>query len=113
MLHRQMDCSVIGMTAATEAKLAREAEICYSSVCMVTDYDCWKKGEEVSTASVIAHLASNVANAQKLIQKAVSLIAGRSRSCKCAHALDGSVFTEPKRRNPKTARNLKLILGSR
>jgi len=109
--HRRMGYSVIGMTALPEAKLAREAELCYSLVALVTDYDCWKQGEEVSTAKVVENLTANVANAQKLIESAAARLAGRPRTCRCATALSGALFTDPKAMNPRTIRRLKPLIG--
>lgn len=109
--HRRMGYSLIGMTAAQEARLAREAELCYSSTALVTDYDCWKEGAEVSSKEVIENLTANIANAQKLLSKAVSAAASLPRACACSKALDGAIFTAPAARNPKTVKKLKLLIG--
>ncbi|MBI4375775.1 MAG: S-methyl-5'-thioadenosine phosphorylase [Elusimicrobia bacterium] len=109
--HRQMGYSVIGMTASPEARLAREAEICYSLVALVTDYDCWKAGEEVSTEKVVENLLANVSNAQKLLERSVLAVASRPRRCRCASALAGAIFTNPKAMNRKTLKKLKPLIG--
>lgn len=109
--HRKMGYSLIGMTASPEAKLAREAELCYSLVALVTDYDCWKIGEEVSTAKVVENLAANIANAQKLLARSISAVAARNRSCRCPRALEGALFTNPRFMNRRTAKKLSLLIG--
>jgi len=110
--HRQMGYSIIGMTAVPEAKLAREAELCYASVCLVTDYDCWKEGEEVSSEKVIAHLSANIANAQRLLAAAVAAVAAAPRSCSCASALAQAIFTAPSALNKKTIKKLGVIVDN-
>ena len=110
-MHRMLGYSVIGMTAVPEIRLAREAEICYSLAALITDYDCWKEGEEVSADAVVEHLAANTANAQALLEKAVAELAGLPRRCPCARALDGAVFTRPEARDRAALKRLELILG--
>jgi len=110
-LHRQMGCSIIGMTAIPEAKLAREAEMCYSMAALVTDYDCWKEGEEVSNDKVAAVMQANVANAIKLLEAVIPAAARRPRKCECAAALEGAIFTAPKNMDRKTAKKLELLIG--
>jgi len=110
-MHRELGYSIIGMTALPEAKLAREAEICYATMAVVTDYDCWKEGEEVSTEKVVENLFANVANAQLLIQKALPSLAAMRRSCACAGALEGAVFTQPKMIRPAARKKLELLIG--
>lgn len=109
--HRRNGWELIGMTAATEAKLAREAELCYSLIALVTDYDCWKTGEEVSSSQVVATMHANAANAQRLLARSISAIADRPRECRCAHALSGALVTAPKAMNKKAAARLKLLIG--
>lgn len=109
--HRRQGFDIIGMTACPEAKLAREAELCYANVSMVTDYDCWKEGEEVTQEMVIKNLQANVANAQKLVRAAVRAVAARERTCPCKDALASAVFTDP-RVMPKAAlKKLDLLIG--
>jgi 5'-methylthioadenosine phosphorylase len=113
LLHRRLGYSIIGMTVVPEAKLAREAEICYAPVAMVTDYDCWKEGEEVSTEKVIAVLSANAENAQALIEAALPEAAAAPRSCPCATALRNAVMTRPEAMPKETLRKLSPIFGGR
>jgi 5'-methylthioadenosine phosphorylase len=99
------------MTAATEAKLAREAELVYSQAAMVTDYDCWKEGEEVHTEMVVQNLHANSANAQRLMRAAVPRIAAAPLEPAFSEALKGALFTDPKRRNKTTLKKLDLLVG--
>lgn len=111
-VYRQWGAEVIGMTAATEAKLAREAEICYVTMNLVTDYDVWKEGEEsVSVELVLANLQANVANARAIIRKAVGTINQvDSVSCSCSEALKNAIVTSPEARNPETVEKLKPLI---
>jgi 5'-methylthioadenosine phosphorylase len=109
--HRSLGASVIGMTAIPEAKLAREAELCYSMIALVTDYDCWKEGEEVTNEKVIATMRANVANALKLLAASLPKAARRARKCKCEDALEGAIFTAPQDMDRKTAKKLELLIG--
>lgn len=109
-MHRSFGWSLIGMTAATEAKLAREAELVYSQACMVTDYDCWKEGEEVHTEMVVANLHANSANAQRLMRLAVPRIASAPLETAFSEALKGALFTDPKFRNKKTLKKLEVLV---
>ena len=102
--------SIIGMTNLPEARLAREAEICYITVALVTDYDVWKEDEEVSVEKVIATIHDNVANVKALIKKSLPKLA-RARTCECATAARFAVMTHPKYLNKKTAKKLDLIIG--
>lgn len=111
--HRKMGWDLIGMTAVPEAKLAREAELCYSLISLVTDYDCWKTGEEVSSSQVVATINANVANVQRLLSEALGAVARRARDCRCPHALAGAIVTAPKAMNKKTLSKLKLLIGRR
>ena len=99
------------MTASTEAKLAREAEMCYSLVSLVTDYDCWKEGEEVSADKVTRVMHDNSANAQKLLVAALTSIDQRKASCRCPNALKGAIVTDPKALSPALKKKLSLIIG--
>jgi len=92
--HRRQGYDVIGMTALPEAKLAREAELCYAQASLVTDYDCWKEGDEVSSAKVADNLAANADNARRLLKAAAPALAARTRRCRCAAALSGAVFSQ-------------------
>jgi 5'-methylthioadenosine phosphorylase len=103
-LYRSWGASVIGMTALPEAKLAREAEICYATMALVTDYDCWHQAEEnVSVDLVIRNLQKNVATSQGVIQELVPLIPP-SRDCDCTSALRDAIITSTQR-IPESARS--------
>jgi 5'-methylthioadenosine phosphorylase len=96
-LYRSWGASVVGMTALPEAKLAREAEICYSTMAFVTDYDCWHESEEtVSVELVVSNLLKNVAASQEVIRELVPRIP-TVRDCACASALRGAIITSPER----------------
>lgn len=107
---RKLGFSIIGMTNLPEARLAREAEICYATVGLVTDYDVWKEGEEVSVTKVGDTIRENVANVKALVKSVVPNMRGE-RTCECANAAQFAVFTNPKHINPKAAKNLEIILG--
>ncbi len=108
--HRAMKFDVIGMTNVTEAKLAREAEICYSTIAMITDYDCWHPSHEsVTVAQIIATLNQNASNAQNVLKEAVKNVPA-DRSCKCGDALKHAIITDPKVIPAKTKKNLSAIL---
>ncbi|MCX5781917.1 MAG: S-methyl-5'-thioadenosine phosphorylase [Elusimicrobia bacterium] len=110
-VNRRMGFSVVGMTALPEAKLAREAEICYVTVGLVTDYDVWKEGEEVTIETVISNLSANVSNSKKLIKYLLPKLAERKRECECSKALKNAIFTNPDKINRKTLGKIKLIVG--
>jgi 5'-methylthioadenosine phosphorylase len=93
-VYRSWGMDVIGMTNLQEAKLAREAEICYLTVAMVTDYDCWHPGHDsVTVKDIIGNLMKNADNACKVVAAAVAAMP-RTRSCKCGSALEHALFTE-------------------
>jgi 5'-methylthioadenosine phosphorylase len=109
--YRQLRFDVIGMTNLTEAKLAREAEICYASVAMITDYDCWHPEHETVTGmSVVENLNRNVENVQKVVREAVRAVPGE-RECKCAAALAHALVTDPKAVAAATKKRLAPIIG--
>jgi 5'-methylthioadenosine phosphorylase len=109
--HRAQKFDVIGMTNVTEAKLAREAEICYATVAMITDYDCWHPEHESVTASqIIATLNQNATNAQNVVREAVKTMPAE-RKCKCGSALAHSLITDFKLVPAKTKKNLAAIIG--
>jgi 5'-methylthioadenosine phosphorylase len=110
-MHRQLHFDVIGMTNVTEAKLAREAELCYSTVAMITDYDCWHPEHESVTASqIIATLKQNADNAQRVLREAVRVMP-RERNCRCGSALRHAVLTDWKLVPPATQKRLGLLIG--
>jgi 5'-methylthioadenosine phosphorylase len=110
-VHRQLRFEVIGMTNVTEAKLAREAEICYATIAMITDYDCWHPEHESVTASqIIATLNQNAENAQRVLRAAVrALPAGQT--CKCGSALQHALVTDMKLVPTATKKRLAAIIG--
>jgi 5'-methylthioadenosine phosphorylase len=109
--HRAQKFDVIGMTNVTEAKLAREAEICYATVAMITDYDCWHpEHESVTTSQIIATLNQNAANAQNVVREAIKTMPAE-RNCKCGSALAHSMITDFKLVPAKTKKNLAAIIG--
>jgi 5'-methylthioadenosine phosphorylase len=110
-LHRQLRFEVIGMTNVTEAKLAREAELCYATIAMITDYDCWHPDHESVTATqIIATLNQNAENAQKVLRAAVRDMPAE-RSCKCGAALRHALITDLKLVPPATKKRLASIIG--
>jgi 5'-methylthioadenosine phosphorylase len=110
--YRSWGMDVIGMTNLQEAKLAREAEICYATLALVTDYDCWHPGHDaVTVETVIDYLNQNVRNAQLIIKGAVKGLAGRARDCKCGSALKNAIFTAPNLWPQATVRKLEAIIG--
>jgi 5'-methylthioadenosine phosphorylase len=110
-MHRQLRFEVIGMTNVTEAKLAREAEICYATIAMITDFDCWHPDHESVTASqIIATLVQNAENAQKVLREAVRAMP-EGRSCKCGAALKHALVTDLKLVPKATRKKLEAIIG--
>jgi 5'-methylthioadenosine phosphorylase len=113
-LYRAWKCDVIGMTNMPEAKLAREAEICYATVAMVTDYDCWHPGHDAVTVDMIVGvLLANAEKAKALIRRVVPLLATHSGPCRqgCQHALDQALITAPERRDPALLARLDAVAG--
>jgi 5'-methylthioadenosine phosphorylase len=110
-IHRQLRFEVIGMTNVTEAKLAREAEICYATIAMITDFDCWHPEHESVTASqIIATLVQNAENAQKVLREAVRAMPA-DRNCKCGAALKHALVTDTKLVPKATKEKLDAIIG--
>src|SRR5690348_11835863 len=110
-LHRQLRFEVIGMTNVTEAKLAREAEICYATIAMITDFDCWHPEHESVTASqIIATLVQNAENAQRVLREAVRAMP-EERNCKCGAALKHALVTDMKLVPKATKKKLAAIIG--
>jgi 5'-methylthioadenosine phosphorylase len=111
-LYRSWKCDVIGMTNMPEAKLAREAEICYATVAMVTDYDCWHPGHDAVTVEMIVGvLHANAEKAKALVKRVVPLLAADHGQCRqgCQHALDGALITAPERRDPQMLARLSAV----
>ena len=110
-LYRSWGADIIGMTNLQEAKLAREAEICYTTVALVTDYDCWHpEHDSVTVELVIANLMQNAVTAQAIIADAVSQLPF-DRTCECASALKFALITRPDAVNRETVRDLAPIVG--
>lgn len=110
-LYRQWGMDIIGMTNMAEAKLAREAEICYSSLACVTDYDCWHPQQEsVTIDMVIQNLVKNIDNAKKTIVELVKRIP-QKRECSCKDTLQYAIITDKKLIPEKTKKDLKIIIG--
>jgi 5'-methylthioadenosine phosphorylase len=110
-LYRSWGASIIGMTALPEAKLAREAEMCYAMLAFVTDYDCWHEDyESVTTEMVLANLEKGVDTARKILRLVIPLIPAR-RDCPCASALKNAIVTSPKYISDRAKRDLDLLIG--
>jgi len=109
-VNRQLRFDVIGMTNLTEAKLAREAEICYATIAMITDYDCWHPDHEsVTAAEIIATLNQSAANAQKVLRAAVRELPA-ARSCQCGAALEHALVTDLQLVSTATKKRLAAII---
>lgn len=109
-LYRSWGCGVINMSTLPEAKLAREAEICYAVICMSTDYDCWHEEEEVVTIDmVIQNLQTNSEHARNLLKNLIQSMDGK-RGCACVDASKNAIVTAPDKRNSEQAKKLKTIL---
>lgn len=112
LLYQKWGMDIVGMTTLQEAKLAREAQICYAALAMVTDYDCWKEeSEAVSVETVVANLKKNVGSAKAIIQSAVPLIA-KERNCACPKSLKGAIMTQAESIDKDTRRKLMPLIGN-
>lgn len=112
-LFRSWGAAVIGMTAMPEARLAREAELCYAMLAMVTDFDVWHAGEsDVSVADVVANMQANSASAAHILRE-IALSGLPERRCDCATALDHAVMTSPEAITPEARQRVQLFLGTR
>jgi len=110
-VYRSWGMDVIGMTNLQEAKLAREAELCYVTIAMVTDYDCWHPHHDsVTVDQIVAVLLKNAENATKVVRATIAAMPA-GRSCKCGSALAHAILTDPKKIPAATRKRLKLILG--
>ena len=111
LLHKSWGVDIIGMTTATEAKLAREAEICYASISGVTDYDCWQETEEPTSIDVIVTtLMKNTDTIREIIKRAVTRVPAE-RDCACATALQAAIVTSPDAIPAEVKKRLDLIIG--
>ncbi len=110
-LYRSWGADVIGMTNLQEAKLAREAEICYATLAMVTDYDCWFEGhDDVTVEQVVAVLHQNADNGTKVVRAAIAALP-KDRTCACANALQYAILTDKKAIPESAKARLGLLLG--
>lgn len=110
-LYRSWGMDIIGMTNMTEARLAREAEICYTTLAAVTDYDCWHEGaESVTIEVIISNLNKNVERAKKILKKAIIKM-GEARTCACKDALKYAVITGQKSISRETKKKLDILIG--
>jgi 5'-methylthioadenosine phosphorylase len=110
-IYRSWGIDIIGMTAIPEARLAREAEMCYAMLAFVTDYDVWhESAEPVTVEMVVANLRFNVASGQRIVTEAVAM-ATRARTCPCESALAGAIMTAPDRIPGQVARRLGPIVS--
>ncbi len=113
-LYRSWDCDVIGMTNMPEAKLAREAEMCYATVAMVTDFDCWHPDHDhVTVDAIIKVLLDNADKARSLVKRVAPKLSGRETVCSqgCHRALESAVITAPDARDPDMAAKLDAVAG--
>jgi 5'-methylthioadenosine phosphorylase len=110
-VYRSWGMDLIGMTSLPEAKLAREAEICYATLAMVTDYDCWHPEHDAVTVNlVLEYLTHNVENCQKILLKAIRSMP-QERNCKCSSALAHAILTDRRRISPRAKKKLSLLVG--
>ncbi|MBT4122632.1 MAG: S-methyl-5'-thioadenosine phosphorylase [Candidatus Ruthia sp.] len=113
-LYRSWNCDVIGMTNMPEAKLAREAEMCYATVAMVTDYDCWHPDhDDVTVDAIIKVLLANADNARSLVKSVASSVDSdvHSEACGCKTSLDNAIITAPVSRDQKIVKKLSAVAG--
>jgi 5'-methylthioadenosine phosphorylase len=113
-LYRSWDCDVIGMTNMPEAKLAREAEICYASVAMVTDYDCWHEShDDIDIKMLLKTLHDNVDKAVRLISRLAQDMPREHSPCPIGsdRALDVAIITAPEARDPELLKKLDAVAG--
>jgi len=111
-LYRSWGVDVIGMTNLQEAKLAREAEICYATMALVTDYDCWHEtAESVTVEQILGYLKANAKMAQRILRRTVPRVAARKRDCACVNALQYAIVTNPAVIPKETKERLAPIIG--
>ena len=111
-LYRSWGADIIGMTNLQEAKLAREAEICYATIALVTDYDCWHESHDsVTVEMVIENLGKNSENARRLIRESVKVLAQEDRACGCNSALRYAIITQPEEISDAAKQRLSEIVG--
>jgi 5'-methylthioadenosine phosphorylase len=110
-LYRGWGGAVIGMTNLQEAKLAREAELCFATIALATDYDCWHESEEeVSVDAILKVMAQNIATSKRLLASTIETLDGE-RACTCKDALKFALLTPPQQMPPRTKAELEPIIG--
>jgi len=110
-IYREWGVDVIGMTNLPEARLAREAEICYATLALATDFDCWHEAEDdVSVEAVLGVLRNNAAMAQRILRSTVKTVP-KERDCLCAEALENAIITDPEEIPPSMKRDLDILVG--
>ena len=110
--YRSWGMDIIGMTNLTEAKLAREAEICYCTIAMITDYDCWKESDEpFSAEKIIETFNANIGNARKILKNALEALPAEPDDCACRHALQGALMANPESLPAEVRERLDVIAG--
>jgi 5'-methylthioadenosine phosphorylase len=112
-IYRTWGCDVIGMTSVTEARLCREAEICYATMSLVTDYDVWhEEMESVSVELILENMRHNIQSAKSIMKDALAKFpVKRGEECECAHAIDDCIVTSPERIPPQIKQKLQYIIG--
>jgi 5'-methylthioadenosine phosphorylase len=113
-IYRSWNCDVIGMTNMPEAKLAREAELCYATVAMVTDYDCWHpEHDDVSVSQIVKTLLSNADKARALVRQVVPKLGAddHAHACACRSVLEHALITAPEARDPELVKRLDAVAG--
>lgn len=112
-IYRSWGCDIIGMTSVTEAKLCREAEICYATMCLVTDYDVWHETEETVTIEmIIENVQKNIQSAKAIIKKAIAALpAWEQAQCGCSEALGSCIVTQTDRIGKEARERLRHIIG--
>jgi 5'-methylthioadenosine phosphorylase len=111
-LYRSFGASVISMTAMQEARLAREAEMCYAALVLVTDYDCWHDtAAAVDIGEILRVMRANVEKAQGAVSRLAHTLGNQPRQCGCEHALKGTIITEPSAIAPRTIDQLRPLVG--
>ena len=111
-MYRSWGVKVIGMTNVSEARLAREAEICYATLALVTDYDCWREEDAVDVDAILENLRQNARHAAKVLKGCVARLPAE-RACDCGEALVGAILTRPEVIQAETRQRLKLLIGHR
>jgi 5'-methylthioadenosine phosphorylase len=111
-IYRSWNVDVIGMTNLQEAKLAREAEMCYATIALVTDYDCWREEEDnLSIEMIIDNLTKNTEKVKEVIRTVIPEVPTMHRNCPCCNALNNAIITQPDMISPQVKKDLEIIIG--